>query len=340
VRSQLKIPNPRTGAVRWALILLLSGWLILAFASAYSDDAWTVGFAVTDENGKALFAARASYALTNNGFTSAGNFSFSRGPAYIRQREPLARRVLLSNETPREQKFLLLEFIDTSAIEFPLDEQKDVAHRVKLAAGERQGFSTELPLVDQGLHNLFLVCLYRLQSASAKLATHFPAYVESLLVGEGPAPQYTAARPKTFLQGRPGQRLRKLLPTGGLLVSTERTPQDARAYTTELQANAGAELKYYIQMRNAFSGHSATEFALITVLDGQQVPVNGDANMPVVNVRLQAGQEITIPVRLTAPAGPGEHELWLLAFGNPYMRKGALPGPGLRYSLRVKLLVQ
>ena len=319
--------------------VVLGGLLMALSFGVLSEELWTVGFAVSTPDGTVLFATQASYTLTEEGFQSAGDFAVSRGPAYIKMTEPLPRRLLLSNATPQEQEFLLLEFVDTTAVEFALDERKGRSHRLELAAGEEVSFSTELPLVKDGLHNLFLVCLYRLRGPGAELATHLRAYVESLFVGEGRAPQHTAARPGTFLEGHRGNRLRRELPKGGLLISLERTPE-AGDFLTELETSSGEELRYYIHMRNGRTGQPATEFAIIAVLDGKQIPVSGDPEDPAVSVRLEPGAEITVPAKLTAPEESGEHELWLLALEEPYTRKGSFPGPGLRYSLRVRLVVR
>jgi hypothetical protein len=324
------------------VILVLALLMSALFVPVFSEHGFSgaIGFVVADSNGEVLYAAQISYSEEEGGLRPGANFSYSRGPAYIREEEPLPREARLVNGTPKPQEFTLVMLLDNLQVEFPLDGRAGTVHQVQLEASGEEILSAELPLVEEGLHNLFLICLYHLQGDAAEAAGHFPPYVESLFNGEGRPPRITAARPaeEEFLHGNRGHRLTRVLPQGGLAVSTERYPAEEELLS-ELELQPGEEFTYYIQMRNDPTAPRAEEFSIVALLDGVQIPVGGDEEHPVMNLCLPAGYEIALKAELTAPTTPGGHELWLLALGNPYARRDSGLGPSLPYSLRLKVKV-
>lgn len=94
------------------------------------------------------------------------------------------------------------------------------------------------------------------------------------------------------------------------------TPTDAIRY---INATPGEDIDYYIDVRNGvgFGNEDNSRFAMIQLLDYDQVPLRHDMPDDVYFGALNPGQTLALHADIIAPMTPGEHILSIIDMPNP-----------------------
>lgn len=309
-----------TRARRVALLLLLVG-LSCAGAVQAQSDLGKIAFSVI-QDGNIVHVAQIAFQSVGDTLAVASTIGVTQRPGLLRIEagEALERTLFLGNETPQPQTFSVTLLLDDRQADLTLEGTTDKNHVITVDPNAQQRLTMRFPALEAGLHNFILLVFYDVSSSAGRAQGLFTPYADSLMVGEGPVPEVSVARPPDdqFLEGRsvPGNQA---LPPRGLSLSATETPTtEQELLHPPLELKAGEPFSYFIHVRNGLPRQGeADEFVLVALWDGVQVPVDPRGQAAIAHFTLPANGLVSVPAQLV-PATPGTHTLNLLAIRNPY----------------------
>lgn len=327
-----------TGCLRWGLLMLA-----LAVGSVQAQtQSGSISFSVLDET-KIVHVSQIELQASAGVVTTLSAIAITQRTE-LRQSagSALARTLVLGNETAQAQAFSVILLLDDEQVAFSLEGKTDALHRFSLDANQQRRSELRFPaLSEAGLHNFVLTVFYEVELGDTLAQGIFTPYADSLLVGDGAAPDDSAARPAddAFLQGQTVS-LSASLPPRGLSLSASQMPgAESDLLASPLSLRASQDFSYFIHVRNGTPRQGEVdEFVVIALLDGMQIPIDEGAQMQVAYFTLPRNGLATIPARLKAPSAPGSHALDVLAIRNPYeylLLRGSLEALHTRLLLEV-----
>jgi len=197
----------------------------------------------------------------------------------------------------------------------PCVEKQGAVFRYRLRAGQEGSFPLRLKGLTAGRHELVRFTFYDTDNHDMKpdfrQMTRFmmQAVRVTLFVGSGSeAPKVvyvTSSQPDTLAQQGEGLFVLSDQPLG------ERETKPWRSK----DVSAGATVPYHITFNNP--GNKAVEYAVVAVLDYEQVPLG--ASSPALYVRVESKERMSIATSLVAPRRAGAHELVVVLLDKPYL---------------------
>ncbi|HJH25622.1 MAG TPA: hypothetical protein C5S37_02365 [Methanophagales archaeon] len=252
--------------------------------------------------------------------------------------------VFLSNQMYDGNDFLISCLLDYKQVPFKFDEEdKQVLHIIHLEPFEERFYSFDLGKIEKGGHDFEIVAIMKPYEHSLNRTFRFStdfSYLGSgrknLFVGTSnnlPVINYTNLSAISCSSEYPLNN--------GILITKE--PCSAKAWLTE-EVKPGERLNYTINV--AADREYLVSFAIMVLLDYEQVPINVNGSNSIIFGKLDAGEKVSIPASIIVPDKKGVHELMVVWFTDPNERLETSPGvrahiragtePSIRVGLNVK----
>lgn len=313
-------------ALRLGLVAALAGLLGLIGGTAQAQGRLEkLAFSVlAEDQTQPVHIAQIAFSTVGGSISVSSTVGFTQRVGLLRVEtgESFKRTLFLGNETGQEQRFTVLLLLDDRQVELALDGRRAPVHTLAVDADSQVWLPMAFPAQSEaGLHNFVLLVFYELAVESETLDGLFTPYADSLMVGDGDPPARSVAAPgqDAFVEGRTVRGTLALPPRGVSLSRTETPETDADLLDSPLGLSAGQRFAYFVHVRNGQPRQpERDEFVLVVLWDGVQVPVQADADDPVVYFTLPANGLVNLPATLAIPDDPGEHTLDILAIRNPY----------------------
>jgi hypothetical protein len=262
---------------------------------------------------------------------------------FLNPGEDFKGHLFVSNQMYEENDFLIFCLLDYKQVPFKFDEEdKQVLHTIHLEPFEERFYSFDLGKIEKGGHDFEIVAIMKPYEHSLNRTFRFStdfSYLGSmrknLFVSDLNLPviNYTNISAISCSSEYPLNN--------GILITKE--PCSAKAWLTE-EVKPGERLNYTINV--AADREYPVSFAIMVLLDYEQVPINVNGSNSVLFGKLDAGEKVSIPASITVPDDEGVHELMVVWFTDPYERLETSPGvrahiragtePSIRVGLNVK----
>jgi len=257
---------------------------------------------------------------------------------YLNHSAPLECHLFFSNQRPDPGKFLVFVLMDFQQVPFRFEEQDaDIVFDASVDPYEEKFFSICIPNLTAGRHDVAIVLAMEPYNHSMDPSFRLSTDLSSVrgmrlnLIVDNDTRQKI---PCDDCMNQPFERCDPNYPLNDGLLLTKDAWSNKLWYAKN--ATPGETLSYWI---NCAAGEEyPSKFAIITLMDYRQIPINIDTSDYAIFGELAAGEKISIPAAVPVPKEKGVHEFVAVWIPLPFEYQEK-PSSNYKYYNQDKVLV-